>query len=446
MPEVLAPPQLSNRLLRERAEHAADLLRTVRAATPADPSQPALTPGDPQREHAPKRLPHGVPVDARTADVMSAPAPNLGVPGPRAVVADQEVRSWSSRSTPPAPAELPLNFVMADGRLISQPESARPERCSCPNNYDERRSMDVLDIDLETTPIAPTIRELDASSDWEAIDQNNLEQLVATARRLVSTIDDRSDGYPLTADLRVLLARANSPWGLAILHNLPTQDDPRRSFLLLAELMGRVVRFEDEGDYVIEIKEDPRSVVGGRPAFTNAREFFPHTDLSYIDEPPVFFCLHSINNDERQGGLSEFVDVAEIAKSLEPHQINILGRPDFLFPAPKHFRGGSAVRKPILSPHHAGPDQVRFRRDNLRCATREGIDAVVALCRKIQQTMIEVFLTPGSVAVIDNKRVLHGRTAFLGGAAAKIPRHINRLYFDVDPGEDYGDPLGALGV
>ena len=296
--------------------------------------------------------------------------------------------------------------------------------------------MNVLEIDLETTPLAPALRELEARPEWEAVDQKNLAQLTATATRLVSAIDSKSDGYPLTADLQTFLAKANSPWGLAVLHNLPAQDDPRRSFLLLAELMGRVVRFDDEGDYLIEVKENPNSVAGPRPGFANSKEFFPHTDLSYTDAPPVFFCLHSINNDARQGGLSEFVDVADLTKALESHHIDVLRQPDFLFPAPKHFRGGSAVRKSILSPNHIGPDHIRFRRDNLRCATHEGIHAVVALCRTIQQTMSEVFLAPGSVAVIDNKRILHGRTAFLGGASVKIPRHINRLYFDVDPRRD----------
>ena len=54
----------------------------------------------------------------------------------------------------------------------------------------------------------------------------------------------------------------------------------------------------------------------------------------------------------------------------------------------------------------------------------------------------------GSVAVIDNKRILHGRTAFLGGASVKIPRHINRLYFDVGTRRDriQNHPTGASNV
>ena len=72
----------------------ADLLGTVRAATPAIADQPVLGPGDPQRAHENERRLRGIPLDARTADVLSAVATNLGVPGPTsAVPADEELAS-----------------------------------------------------------------------------------------------------------------------------------------------------------------------------------------------------------------------------------------------------------------------------------------------------------------------------------------------------------------
>ena len=61
----------------------ADLLGGVRAAAPADASRPELAPGDPQRAQ-----PHAIPLDERTADVLSSLATELGVPGPRSVFAD----------------------------------------------------------------------------------------------------------------------------------------------------------------------------------------------------------------------------------------------------------------------------------------------------------------------------------------------------------------------
>jgi LDH2 family malate/lactate/ureidoglycolate dehydrogenase len=72
----------------------ADLLSTVRVATPANRSQPVLAPGDPQRSHEHERGQHGIPLDAKTADVLTALATNLGVAGPTAaVVPDEELAS-----------------------------------------------------------------------------------------------------------------------------------------------------------------------------------------------------------------------------------------------------------------------------------------------------------------------------------------------------------------
>ena len=72
----------------------ADLLGTVRTATPANHSQPVLAPGDPQRAHEHERSQRGIPLDAKTADLLAALATNIGVAGPiPAVVTDQEIAS-----------------------------------------------------------------------------------------------------------------------------------------------------------------------------------------------------------------------------------------------------------------------------------------------------------------------------------------------------------------
>ena len=72
----------------------ADLLGVVRSAAPTDRSQPVLAPGDPQRAHEHQRRLCGIPLDARTAEIFSALATNLGLPGPSAaVVTDEEMVS-----------------------------------------------------------------------------------------------------------------------------------------------------------------------------------------------------------------------------------------------------------------------------------------------------------------------------------------------------------------
>jgi ureidoglycolate dehydrogenase (NAD+) len=71
-----------------------DLLGTVRAAPPANPSQPVLAAGDPQRAHERERRRDGIALDARAADVLTALAANHGLPGPTVAIAtDEEIAS-----------------------------------------------------------------------------------------------------------------------------------------------------------------------------------------------------------------------------------------------------------------------------------------------------------------------------------------------------------------
>jgi LDH2 family malate/lactate/ureidoglycolate dehydrogenase len=72
----------------------ADMLGTVRAATPAIRNRPVLAPGDPQRIHERERRRDGIALDARTADVLTALAANHGLPGPTLAIAnDEEIAS-----------------------------------------------------------------------------------------------------------------------------------------------------------------------------------------------------------------------------------------------------------------------------------------------------------------------------------------------------------------
>lgn len=63
------------------AEGLAELLGTVRQAPPSGDS-PVLVPGDPQRAHELDRRTNGIPLDARTAALLSGLADDLRVTGP----------------------------------------------------------------------------------------------------------------------------------------------------------------------------------------------------------------------------------------------------------------------------------------------------------------------------------------------------------------------------
>ena len=84
---------LSRMALTQAGVPAADAEK-VRAATPANRKRPVVAPGDPQRAHEHERWQLGIPLDAKTADFLTALAANIGVAGPTAaVVTDEEIAS-----------------------------------------------------------------------------------------------------------------------------------------------------------------------------------------------------------------------------------------------------------------------------------------------------------------------------------------------------------------
>jgi hypothetical protein len=282
---------------------------------------------------------------------------------------------------------------------------------------------------MHGTAFSDEIYTMASSTLWKHI-SNSPQDLLSVARMLVQARKRNTAPLPISDYLRNLVGCPGVPWGLALLKNVPHGPDPRRSLLLLTETLGTVVRYQNEGDYIIEIKQD-RTITGSeRPGFNNCKEFFPHTDLSYVDEPPTFLCLHSIQNHVNLGGVSQFVDIADITPHLSAVALSELQREVFLFPPPRHYIDGRSSPRSILKREKWGSGySIRFRRDDLRSITRPGIDAVIDLCHTIQERMIEIFLEPNTLAIINNRRALHGRTAFTGDHPM-MSRQINRLYFE----------------
>ena len=129
------------------------------------------------------------------------------------------------------------------------------------------------------------------------IDQKKLLEIaVAKAKLVVREMPQLVEG------VRQLRNLQNSP-GLLILEHLPKVSDPRRLILIIGNILGTVTRETDEGDYVIPIKEQ-QTKPEERPCFKNARDFYFHTDLSYVSKPPLFLLMHSVVNNLGKVGCS----------------------------------------------------------------------------------------------------------------------------------------------
>ncbi len=164
-----------------------------------------------------------------------------------------------------------------------------------------------------------------------------------------------------------------------------------------------------------------------------------HTDLPYWEVPPGYQFLHCLTN-EAEGGQSVLVDgfrVAEELRKTDPELFDLL----IQVPLDFHFRDPEndiRYRAPAIT---LGPDgsvvEVRFS-----IAVMGTLDVPGHLMRSVYRAHrrfaellrdprfeVRFRLNPGDMMVFDNRRVLHGRTAF---NAATGHRRLRGIYVDYD--------------
>lgn len=250
------------------------------------------------------------------------------------------------------------------------------------------------------------------------------ESLVAGCRERAAAL--RSELPRLALRIEETL-RARGSAGLLRIADLPDGAAPEALSVLLACLLGTPVKEHDLGPWIKEIKVD-EDFVYSRPSARDSREFFLHTDLSYSSSPPPFFLLHSLANSPRNGGMTTLCSLQSLLDQLPQETLRQLALPQFIFPIPSYYPGDLPVTSPVLHTAPDGSPWIRFRRDGLRSTTWAGMAAVAELLEAIAGQTLETHLECGSVLLIDNRRWLHGRTAFLPQAGRGEARHLHQVY------------------
>ncbi|EJF64474.1 mitochondrial protein [Dichomitus squalens LYAD-421 SS1] len=154
-----------------------------------------------------------------------------------------------------------------------------------------------------------------------------------------------------------------------------------------------------------------------------------HTDTTYFTDPCGLQLFHLLEHTGGTGGATLLVDgfyVASILKELHPEAYELLST----VPVPTHAAGEAdalfapnTVNTPVLK-HEAGElVQVRWNNDDrsvLRDLRPDQVepwyDAIRTWYKLLTSPDSEywVQLSPGTAVVVDNQRVLHGRSAFDG--------------------------------
>ncbi|KAF7312126.1 hypothetical protein MIND_00225000 [Mycena indigotica] len=178
-----------------------------------------------------------------------------------------------------------------------------------------------------------------------------------------------------------------------------------------------------------------------------------HTDNTYFTDPCGLQLFHLLSHTEGSGGSTLLVDgfyVASILKELHPDAYNVLSST----PVPAHAAGElSALYRPsppggypVLShdPVTGDLSQVRWNNDDrsvmnhLSPQQLEDWYAAIRVWHKLLTSADSEYwvqLGPGTAVIVDNHRVLHGRSAFTG------KRRMCGAYIGVD---EYRSKLAVL--
>ena len=222
-------------------------------------------------------------------------------------------------------------------------------------------------------------------------------------------------------------------YGFVIFENVPTQDNFIVNF---ANSIGSIRRTNFGEFFNVKSKPNPNDL-----AYTSL-PLAPHTDNPYRKPVPSIQLLHCIEN-EVGGGLSTLVDglaVTEELKKEHPSFFQILTEIKVRF----QFVDDNVVLEDwaemIQLDENKRLKQVRFspRLDFVPLMDKEKLELYYAARNKISEMYnsekfrIEFKLKPGDLLMMDNYRLLHGRTEY---NANEGNRFLQGCYIDYDSTE-----------
>lgn len=217
--------------------------------------------------------------------------------------------------------------------------------------------------------------------------------------------------------------------GLAVLTNVPNKED---MVLQVVELFGHVRETNYGRLFDVRAEADPVNL-----AFTGLA-LSVHSDNPYRDPVPGIQLLHCLENDA-EGGDTILVDGFNAAERLR------IEAPDAFATLTRTwvtFRYNSAnteltARAPMISLDDRGQvTGIRFNNRSLAPLDLPA-DQIPGFYKAYRQFADILFdpasaltfkLSPGELFAVDNRRVLHGRTAF----SATGKRHLRGCYADMD--------------
>ncbi|MEU9074395.1 TauD/TfdA family dioxygenase [Kitasatospora sp. NPDC048538] len=197
--------------------------------------------------------------------------------------------------------------------------------------------------------------------------------------------------------------------GLLRLSRLGGRDDV---LLAAGRLMSSLWQHRDaDPDGVTVIRDTGRHA--GRTGFAGLGRgpLALHTECAQQPDPPRLILLACARAGD-EGGESLLVDGQAVLAELASHHPAAL---DALSADRAAYFGGSGGHfAPVLQQLSDGRWRLRLRQDDLARFSPDAEAHLPALRHAIDRNTLRLHLTPGQGVVLDNHRLLHGRTAFSG--------------------------------
>ncbi|NWN82143.1 MAG: TauD/TfdA family dioxygenase [Halomonas sp.] len=218
--------------------------------------------------------------------------------------------------------------------------------------------------------------------------------------------------------------------GFAVVSGVPAQTDGMQS---LIDRIGPLRRTNWGGI------ADVKSVANAYDLTMTQRGLEPHTDNPYRDPIPGYIWLHCLTN-AADGGDSTLADgfmAARLLRERDPEAYATLTRvtPGFRYhDADTHLESEGPL---IELNSHGHPVRVRYsnRTEQVPALPPEELEAYYAARQAFyrlitgEELTLHLKLDPGQMLIMDNYRLLHGRSAFqLAGGV----RHMRQGYVDRD--------------
>jgi alpha-ketoglutarate-dependent taurine dioxygenase len=232
--------------------------------------------------------------------------------------------------------------------------------------------------------------------------------------------------------------------GFVILDRLPVERMPQREaigvYWLLGQLLGEPVVQNVHGTLLYDVRDTGQKLAEGARFSVTSYESSFHTDNSFGDSIVDYVGLLCLQ-DAQSGGISQNVSghaVLRVLREEQPGALDVLTQPFHV-----DRRGGTnagespTAYRPVVD-EEQGQLVLRYLRhwievghekveQPLSAEQRQALDTLDAVAAR-PELRVQFALSPGQIYFINNRWILHNRTAFTDHSEPERKRHLVRLW------------------